>query len=140
MNSSRPRDCFRGCALLCLALCLGFNAPSASAARRARSPAEKPRAAQSDAFPQADNTGGGDLRLKSDDEKIADALAAFADGFIAEDNADTDRALQSYQRSLALNPANSALAVKVALELARRGDVPQAISILKDAAKFSPTD
>ncbi len=71
---------------------------------------------------------------------MAEALATFADGLAAEDNADTDRALEAFRRTLELDPSNTELAVKVAFELARRGEVAEGISLLKDAAKALPKD
>src|SRR5690606_33974056 len=55
-------------------------------------------------------------------------------------NADEERALDAYQRALALDASNTALAVKVAFTLAQQKQVPQAIDILKDAEKASPKD
>lgn len=71
---------------------------------------------------------------------MADALSAFAEGLAAEEEGDTERALEAYHRSLAFDPANVELAIKVAFELAQRGDVPQGIDILKDAEKAAPKD
>ena len=141
MNSSRSR-CLSGAlpflhVAVCLCLC---GAELCAAPRRSPAPTGKSRGAQADAFPQADQPAGEDLKLGGDDEKMAGALASYVDGFMAEDNADTERALQAYQHSLALDPGNSTLAVKVAIELARRGDAPQAVSVLKDASKYAPHD
>lgn len=71
---------------------------------------------------------------------MAGALASFAEGLAAEEDADTERALEAYRRSLALDPGNTELAVKVAFELARRGQVPEGIDLLKDAAKAAPKE
>lgn len=141
MNPSRSRGCQGACAFLRVVLCVCLGAsPVVGAPKKGRSAAPKPRAAQTDAFPQADQAAGEDLKLKTEDERMADAVAAFVDGFIAEENADDDRKLESYQRSLTLDPSNSGLAVIVAMDIAKRGDVPQAISILKDAIKYAPKD
>jgi tetratricopeptide (TPR) repeat protein len=81
-----------------------------------------------------------DLLLPPEEERKADALAAFVDGLIAEENADGDRTLAAFQKVLNLDPGYTELAVKVAYEQARRGDVDQGISTLKDAIKARPKD
>lgn len=83
---------------------------------------------------------GSDLLLTKQGEQKADALAAFSAGVAAEEDADTEQALADYRKSLELNPGYTDLAVKVAFELARRGDVAQGIDVLKDAAKASPKE
>src|SRR5687768_4873214 len=45
-----------------------------------------------------------DLRLVQEGERKADALANFATGLIADDNADSELALQKYRRALELDP------------------------------------
>ena len=79
-----------------------------------------------------------DLLLPVEEEKKSDALASFVDGLIAEENADGDRALEAFQKVLNLDPSYTELAVKVADQQARRGDVDQGIGTLKDAIKASP--
>ncbi|XHR27751.1 MAG: tetratricopeptide repeat protein [Chthoniobacteraceae bacterium] len=81
-----------------------------------------------------------DLSLSKEGERKAQALAHFADGFIAEEDGETDRAFESYRRSLSADPNNPDLAVKVAFEMARRGEVSEGISLLKDAAKAAPRE
>lgn len=78
--------------------------------------------------------------LSKSGEKMADALAAFAEGYAAEEEGDIDRALEAYHRCLMLDASNYELAIKVAFELANRGDVPRGIDVLKDAAKASPKE
>jgi tetratricopeptide (TPR) repeat protein len=113
--------------------------------------AQKPRIVQADILPLPDlKSPAKDLLLKPEDEKKADALAYFIDGSLAEDNADVDKALESYRKVLAIDPAArvstedsdtpSLLAGKVAFELARRGDPGAGIDILKDAAKAEPKE
>ena len=81
-----------------------------------------------------------DLLLPLEAQRHSDALAAYIQGFIAEDNADNDAMLEQYQKVLAIEPGYSELAVKVALELARRGEIPAGIDVLKDCIKASPRD
>lgn len=81
-----------------------------------------------------------DLQLKPEDGRKAEALAAFSQGLLAEDNADQDAMLAGYRRALELDPSYAELAVKVAFELARRNDVPAGIQILKDTIKAAPKE
>ena len=81
-----------------------------------------------------------DLLLKEEDARKADALAAFSQGVLAEEDADSDKALESYRKVLNLDPGFSDLASKVALELVRRKNFDQAISVLKDVIKVSPSN
>ncbi|MGV3533307.1 MAG: tetratricopeptide repeat protein, partial [Chthoniobacteraceae bacterium] len=81
-----------------------------------------------------------DLRLVQEGERKADALANFATGLIADDNADSELALQKYRRALELDPSYAELAVKVAFELTRRNDPSAGIQILKDTVKVAPKE
>lgn len=109
---------------------------------RAHQARSRERAVQADTLlPQQENLPPGlDLQLRKEGEKSADALAAFSEGLSAEEDADTERALEAYRRALALDPSYTELAVKVAFELARRGDIAQGVDILKDSAKAAPKD
>src|SRR5207244_5228968 len=109
--------------LLRVALAVAFLfgcTPLFAVPRKNRSQTEASHAAQTDAFPQSTSADERDLQLKPGDEKMADAFAAYIEGFIAEDDANNDKALTEYQRALTLDPSNSALAVKVAFALAHR--------------------
>lgn len=81
-----------------------------------------------------------DLQLVPEGERKAEALVAFAEALIAEDNADTEKALAGYRKVLDLDPAYAELAVKVAYDLARRNDVSAGIQILKDCIKAAPKE
>ncbi len=83
---------------------------------------------------------GTDLQLVQDGDRKADALANFATGLVADDNADSELALAKYRRALELDPSYADLAVKVAFELARRNDPSGGIQILKDTVKASPKE
>ena len=102
--------------------------------------ADKTQKARAQASPPAAAPSGQDLLLTAEGARKADALTAYIDGFIAEDNADGDAMLADYQKVLALDPGYTDLAVKVSVELARRGEVAQGIDVLKDAIKASPKD
>ncbi len=148
MNSSWPgglpgRSKWRqwfvcGSLLLCGASAFGSrHAASASkTAKTAKTRAQTPPSAASP-LPAA---AGQDLLLTPDDARKADALSAYIEGFMAEDNADNDRMLADYQKVLALDPGYSDLAVKVAVELSKRGEVAQGIDVLKDCIKASPKE
>jgi tetratricopeptide (TPR) repeat protein len=93
-----------------------------------------------DAHPGGPRQSPADLGLKDDGRRKAEALAFFAQGITAEDNADMDAALVAYLKALALDPSYSELAVKAAYELTRRNNVSAAVNVLKDTAKASPKD
>ncbi len=81
-----------------------------------------------------------DLQLSNEAIRKADALAFFTLGFAAENEADNETALREYRRVLDLDPGYTELAIKVAYEYARQGDVPEGINVLKDAIKAAPKD
>lgn len=97
-------------------------------------------AADSEPTPKTPSVDGSDLALTKEGQKKAEALAAFAEGIVAEEDGDQERAFKAYRRSLSADPDNTELAVKVALELARRGEVAEGIALLKDAAKGAPQE
>ena len=103
-------------------------------------PAGKAAPEFADAFPSPARPPAPDLALNAQDEKKADAFAAFAQGFVAEENSDQEKMLESYRKALDLDPGNPELAVKVAYELARRNDPSAAIQVLKDAIKAAPKE
>jgi tetratricopeptide (TPR) repeat protein len=92
-----------------------------------------------DAFPSS-APAAPDLLLTDDDRRKADALSAFAVAVVAEDNAETEKALTNYRKTLEADPSYAELAVKVAYELARRNDVSGGIQVLKDAIKAAPKE
>ena len=81
-----------------------------------------------------------DLLLGLDAERKAEACARFMHGLMLEDTSDVDRAEEEYLKSLALDPGNAALSVKVAWDDLRHGDTPAAINLLKDTVKASPKE
>jgi tetratricopeptide (TPR) repeat protein len=93
-----------------------------------------------DAYPSEVRPTPPDLLLRPEAERKAAAFSAFAEGLLAEDSADADAMLAGYRKTLEFDPGYSELAVKVAVELARRGDPSSGIQILKDAAKAAPKE
>ena len=83
---------------------------------------------------------GADLQLHPDGARKADALVAFTEALIAEDNADTEKSLAGYRKVLEFDPGYAELAVKVAYELSRRNDVSAGIQVLKDCIKAAPKE
>ena len=143
MNSLRLRArlaaaCWRflpGCATLLL-----FCAHASAIRAESELAARKGRTEQVDVFPQQIEPAAPDLLLDKEQQKKADALAAYAEGLSAEDEADIDKALEQYRKVLDLDPGYTDLSIKIASELARRGDVSEGINTLKDAIKASPKD
>ena len=93
-----------------------------------------------DAYPSEMRPAPADLLLKPEDARKAEAFGAFAEGLLAEDSADSDRMLAGYRKTLEYDPGYVELAIKVAVELARRNDAPSGIQILKDAIKARPRE
>jgi tetratricopeptide (TPR) repeat protein len=78
--------------------------------------------------------------LEAKGQRKADALAWFVNGLFEEESDGPEKALESYRKALALDPANTDLAVKVAYDYLRRGETADAISVLKDAVKAAPKE
>jgi tetratricopeptide (TPR) repeat protein len=111
--------------------------PSPAASVSPAAPAQKLEFA--DAYPSS-NAAAPDLLLEKEASNKAEALVYFSQALIAEDQADTETALEKYRRALELDPSYSELAVKVAFELAKRNDASGGIQILKDAVRASPKE
>src|ERR1700722_10305895 len=72
-------------------------------------------------------------------EKKADAQASYMEGLLLEEEGDYEAALVAYSRALQLDPGgNPQLAVRIAHDYAKRGDVASGIDVLKDLAKARP--
>jgi tetratricopeptide (TPR) repeat protein len=71
-------------------------------------------------------------------QRKADALAWFMTGLFEEESEGPEKALESKRKSLALDPANTQLAVELSYDYLRRGDTAEAIAVLKDAIKAAP--
>ena len=74
-------------------------------------------------------------------EKKADAQASYMEGLLLEQEGDYEEALAAYTRSLQLDPGgNPQLAVRVAHDYAKRGDIANGIDVLKDLSKARPNE
>lgn len=130
---------WRRAAASALALAAG-SASLFSPLPRAHAASDEPEGYGTDAFADVYREPAADLLLDEKARRKADALAEFVQGFLAESNSDSDEALAHYRRALALDPAYSALAIKVAYDLAQRGEVSEGISLIKDAIHESPRE
>lgn len=81
-----------------------------------------------------------DLYLNQDREREAEALASFVEGLLYEERAETQKMLESFQKTLDYDPGFVELAQRVALEMVRRGNMTEALGVLKDAIKASPEE
>ena len=76
------------------------------------------RGAVADPFPaQAPETA---RAVEAKGQRKADALAWFVNGLFEEESDGPEKALESYRKALALDPANTDLAVKVVCDYFRR--------------------
>jgi tetratricopeptide (TPR) repeat protein len=81
-----------------------------------------------------------DLQLSPGNEKKAQAFVYFMQGSMAEEAGEPDRALTFYLKSLAADPSNVALGLKVSSEHVRRGDTNEAVEVLKSVIKAAPQE
>jgi tetratricopeptide (TPR) repeat protein len=93
-----------------------------------------------DAWPSERRQPETDLQLTREGENRALAVAAFAEGQMADEKGDPDKAIEAWKRATELDPANASLAVKVATELAKRNEPAEAIRVLKDSIAAAPKE
>ncbi len=93
-----------------------------------------------DAWPSERRKAEADLQLTREAENRALAVAAFAEGQMADEKGDPDKAIDAWKRATELDPANANLAVKVAVELAKRNEPAEAIRVLKDSIAAAPKE
>lgn len=93
-----------------------------------------------DGWPSEIRKANRDLQLTHDAENRALAIAAFAEGQMADEKGDPDKALEAWKRATALDPSNGDLAVKVARDLAKRNDPAEGVRVLKDSIAASPKE
>ena len=80
------------------------------------------------------------LALHRDSERMAEAHARYMQALFEEEWEGPDTALPTKKRVLLLDPGHTTLAVDVAQHHLRRGETPEAISVLKDSKKAAPRD
>jgi tetratricopeptide (TPR) repeat protein len=110
-----------------------FSASKATPTPRYRSPEDTFYADIRPATPEQ--------QLPKELEKKAEAQASYMEGLLLEEQGDYEDALAAYTRSLQLDPGgNPQLAVRIAHDYAKRGDVANGIDVLKDLAKMRPNE
>jgi tetratricopeptide (TPR) repeat protein len=100
-------------------------------------PASKSPAKQDDSFVLK---APKDLALQDDGERKARALVDYVLALDLQENGESDKALQAFERVLNIDPGEIDLATRVAFLLTQQGDYPRAIDILKDAVKAEPKE
>lgn len=95
---------------------------------------------EADLFPDPGLHNPTKVHLDVDHERRAEAFARFATGILLEESDGPERAFESFNKVLALDPQNLHLSLRVAREYLRRGDVAGAVGIIKDSAKARPKD
>ncbi len=81
-----------------------------------------------------------DLALQYEGERKARALAAYVEALDLQENGESEKALEAFEKVLNVDPGEVDLATRVAFLLTEQGDYPRAIDILKDAVKAQPND
>jgi len=109
--------------LLTCAWCLGVLLPSSAAFAQAPLSEEAPVVRPAALPPEAENR--------------AEALARVALALLASAD-DPDVSLRQNLRALDLDPSNAPLAQEISATMLQRGDVPEAIGVLKDSLKQNP--
>ena len=115
----------------------------ASARTRVKNSSHETRSASTPAKRQDDSlvlTPANDLALQPGAARKADALAKFVEGERWEELGEMEKAIDSYQKVLTVDPGQIDLATHVATLLTQQEDIPLAIDILKDAIKANPKE
>ena len=136
------------CLLTAAACCPRLSAASdkpakAPAPNPAVTPARPDRADKSEravVFDDRYRPPAKDLLLNPGNERKAQAYAFFMQGTMAEEAGEPDRALTLYLKSLAADPTNVTLGLKVSSEHVRRGDTNEAVELLKSLVKAAPQE
>lgn len=91
-----------------------------------------------DPFPSPASVPAQDLLIQQKAEIQAEALTFYTLAAIKEESGETEEASALYQKALSLDPGNAALAVRLSTELIAKGQVAEALRLLKDANAASP--
>jgi tetratricopeptide (TPR) repeat protein len=125
-------------------LTLGFATALAAPNKPAKAPAAAPDRAEKGeravVFDDRYRPPAKDLLLNPGNERLAQAFAFFMQGSMAEEAGEPDRALTFYLKSLAADPSNVSLGLKVSSEHVRRGDTNEAVDLLKSVIKAAPQE
>jgi tetratricopeptide (TPR) repeat protein len=139
----------------CLLLCIGTSAGTALGAFKLPGEAEPvalvataSTASPTPRYRSLEDTFYSDIRAATPEQQLpkslerkADAQASYMEGLLLEQEGDYEEALAAYTRSLQLDPGgNPQLAVRVAHDYAKRGDVANGIDVLKDLSKARPNE
>ena len=81
-----------------------------------------------------------DLALRPEGERKARAMVDYVLALDLQDNGESEKALEAFERVLSIDPGEIDLATRVAFLLTQQGDYPRAIDILKDAVKAQPKE
>ena len=81
-----------------------------------------------------------DLALQPEGKRKAEALTQYVEGLNLEEDGESEKALEAFEKVLNVDPGQIELASRVAFLLTRDGDYPTAIDILKDAIKAQPKE
>ena len=81
-----------------------------------------------------------DLALRPEGERKARAMLDYIRALDLQEDGESDKALEAFERVLNYDPGEIDLATRVAFLLTQEGDYPRAIDILKDAVKAEPKE
>ena len=82
--------------------------------------------------------GPKDLALRPEGERKARAMVDYVQALDLQEDGESEKALEAFERVLNIDPGEIDLATRVAFLLTQQGDYPRAIDILKDAVKAEP--
>ncbi|MEO8439518.1 MAG: tetratricopeptide repeat protein [Spartobacteria bacterium] len=126
-----------------LALIFGLGLSLSAAPRAAQKPASASPKSSKKPTGQDDSLvlrPPRDLALQPEGERKARALVDFVLALDLQDDGESDKALEAFERVLTIDPGEINLATRVAFLLTQQGDYPRAIDILKDAVKAEPKE
>jgi tetratricopeptide (TPR) repeat protein len=106
-------------------------------------PSPTPRLASGTTSGQDDSFvlhGPKDLALKPEGERKARAMVDYVQALDLQEDGESEKALEAFERVLNIDPGEIDLATRVAFLLTQQGDYPRAIDILKDAVKAEPKE
>ena len=127
---------------IAVSCCLCFSLAAARPSDESR-PSPTPRPALGKPSGQDDSLvlhAPKDLALKPEGERKVRALLDYVEALDLQENGESEKALEAFERVLNIDPGEIDLATRVAFLLTQEGDYPRAIDILKDAVKAEPKE